>query len=123
MSEQLKRFQFFNQEIIQDKQNEIDITLPSLNDLDISDGVYIEPNLFFGSKKIGSIFIYSNNSIFFNFKPFSESLLFIDKTSSYGDGLLISYGIDIENQSRQSCIKFWDVSKIDFSSRSMPSRI
>lgn len=121
MNEQLKRFIFFNQEPIQDKPNPgPDITLPTLNDIEISQNgaVYIEPKLYFCCKKKGIVYLYENNSIIGCFYPYSEVLSFIDKTTTLKEGFLITYGIDNENNIKTSYIKIWDPENIDLSAKS-----
>lgn len=126
MSEQLKRFIFFSQDPIQDKPNSgLDITLPTLNDIEISQNgaIFIDPRLYFCCKKKATVYVYENNSIIGCFSPYSESLSFIDKNTSSKEGFLITYGIDNENVLKTSYIKIWDPETLDLSSKLPQSEI
>ena len=115
MAEQTKRFQFFSQEVIQDKPSNKEVTSASLNDIEINSVVYIEPKLFFCSKAKCCIYLFENNIISGYFSPCAESLHFINKTSSSEGGLLVTFGVDLEGQIKISYIKLWDPKTIDFS--------
>ena len=126
MNEQLKRFIFFTQEPIQDKPNPgPDITLPTLNDIEISQNgaLYVEPRLYFCCKKKGTVYIYETNSIIGCFSPYSDGLHFIDKNISTKEGFLLTYGIDIENGIKSSYIKIWDPESIDPTNKNQSNKI
>ena len=126
MNEQLKRFIFFNQDPIQDKPNPgPDITLPTLNDIEISQNgaIYIEPRLYFCCKKKATVYVYENNSIIGCFTPYTDTLNFVEKNTTTKEGFLLTYGIDNENNIKTSYIKIWDPESLDLANKNQSKNI
>lgn len=122
MVEQLKRFQFFTQETIIDKPpSGLDVTIATLNDIEISQngGLFIEPKLYFCSRKKCLVYIYENSSVLGSFSPYSDSLVFIEKTNTTKDGFLVTFGLDLEGNLKSSYIKIWDPEALDLSNKNL----
>jgi hypothetical protein len=122
MTEQLKRLPFFQQELIQAQQIGGDSTQPTLNDIEMSDIIYIEPRLYFGSKKRSTVYIFEEKVIVGSFKPYSESIVYMQSSTTQRDGYLTTFGIDNDNQLRVSYVKFWDHNAINASKDGNPSK-
>ncbi|CAK82335.1 unnamed protein product (macronuclear) [Paramecium tetraurelia] len=112
--EQVKKFQFFNQENIQDQRANGDPTAPTLNDIGISDGCGIGTKLFLSSQSKNLIYVYEANSIQGCFQPHNESFRVMKCTRESREGKLVTFGIDSENNQKSSFVKFWDPNTTDY---------
>ena len=110
----LQNFNFFKAETITEKPSGKDITLPTLNDFDITSAACMGNRLYLASSKKSAIFIHEGDSIIARFQPYTEKLEFIDQVSIKQHGVrqnfLVTYGTDIEqpNDVKRSYIKFYE---------------
>lgn len=105
---ELKRymFNFFGQEVIQEKDKQIDLKLPPVNSLDILNMVIIGQVVYIAAKD-GKIYVFEETNLTKSFQPYNNSLLLIARSTYEGNGVLVTLGIDTDGPVRNCLVKFY----------------
>ena len=120
--EKLRAFEFFKDKILIEKHSANDISLPSLNDLDIYSIYYLAPKFYILAKldkKISysdrMVYIHDGTCIVGTFSPHSirVDLIYVIKSEKDQANYLITIGVDSEKMKdntikKTTNLKIWD---------------
>lgn len=105
---ELKRymFNFFGQEVIQEKEKEMDLKLPPVSSLEILNIVIIDQTLYIAARD-GKIYVFEENNIKRSFQPFNNSLYLVTRSTYDVSGVLVTLGIDAEGSNKNCSVKIY----------------